>query len=426
MAGELHVASYYAATANETTNYPALEGEIVTDVCIIGGGFSGLSAALELARRGYRTVLLEANRVVWGASGRNGGQIVGGYSASMTKIRRWVGREDARQLWDVAQEAIVLLRDRIRDFDIDCDLKSGYLFAAVKDRHIDDLRSDHQLYVEEYDYHETMLLGREQIRAEVDTAAYCGGLLDRGGGHLHPLNYGLGLARAATSLGVSIYEGTQARRLVHRPQPIVETDRGSVRAKYLILCGNAYLGALVPDLRRKIMPVATYIAATEPLGDERAMRLIPNDVAVADIKFVLDYFRLSADRRMLFGGKVSYTTLPPPNLKTAMRRTMLAVFPQLANARIDYVWGGNVAITVERTPHIGRLDDNTYFAQGFSGHGVALTGIAGRIIAEAIGGTAEKLDLFARLPHRDFVGGRLLRTPTLALAMLYLRLKDLM
>jgi gamma-glutamylputrescine oxidase len=423
---EPHVASYYAASVVGGTTYPTLRGAVEADICIVGGGYAGLSAALELAERGFDVVLLEANRVGWGASGRNGGQIVTGYAAGMGQMRKWVGRDDARRLWALAEEAKALLRDRVRDHAIDCDLKAGYLFAALKDRHIDELRAEKTLWEDEYGYPGLELVDRDGVRAEVDTSAYCGGLLDSGGGHLHPLNYALGLARAALAGGVRVFEGARVLRIDRGPRPSVTTAQGSVSARHLVLCGNAYLGDMVPELRRKIMPVGTYIIATAPLSADRAKALIANDIAVADVKLALDYYRLSADRRVLFGGKVSYTTLPPRNLAAAMRRAMLRVFPQLGDLGVDYVWGGNVAITAERSPHIGRLDGGIYFAQGFSGHGVALTGIAGRVIAEAVAGTAERFDLFARLPHQSFVGGRALRTPLLALAMLYFRLRDLL
>ncbi len=423
---DTHVDSYYAASQRGAVDFPALCEEIATDVCIIGGGYSGLSAALELAVRGFEVTLLEANRVGWGASGRNGGQIVSGFSTGLDKIAHWVGMADTKRLWALAEEAKELLRRRVADYHIDCDLKRGYLFAAVKDRQLEELRSERDFCATELGYHQYHLLDRSQTRDEVDTNIYCGGLLDNGGGHLHPLNYALGLARTAAELGVSIYEQSCAIRIRQQPKPTVETDRGTVRAKYLVLCGNAYLGELVPDLRRKIMPVGTYMIATEPLTADVAARLIPNDIAVADVNFVLDYYRLSADRRMLFGGKVSYTTMPPPGLEKAMQRSMLRVFPQMGDVQIEYVWGGNVAITAERTPHIGRLKDDVYFAQGFSGHGVALTGIAGKVIAEAVAGTADRMDLFERLPHRSFVGGRFMRMPLLGLAMLYFRLRDLL
>ncbi len=425
MAAEPKLDSYYAASRNDTTEYPPLIGDTQTDICVVGGGYAGLSTALELSMRGYRVVLLEANRIGWGASGRNGGQIVSGFSAGMDKIRAWVGRDDARHLWQLAEEAKTLLRERVARHEIRCDLKSGYLFAGLKPRHVDWLKAEYDLWTKEYDYPCLELLDRVRMREEVNSDLYIAGLLDRGGGHLHPLNYALGLARAAREQGVMIHERSAVTGVDDKPIAIVKTESGSVRADHVVMCVNAYLGGLVPSIQRKIMPVGTYVAATEPLGEALSKSLIPHDIAVADIKLALDYYRLSADRRLLFGGKVSYTTVPPPNLKASMRRAMVKVFPQLSGIGIDYAWGGYVAITVERTPHLGRIGKNTYFAQGFSGHGVALTGIAGRVIAGAIAGTAERFDVFARLPHTTFFGGAVLRMPVLALAMLYKRLQDL-
>jgi gamma-glutamylputrescine oxidase len=419
-----HAPSYYAATANDATVHPPLAGEIAADVCIVGGGYSGLSAALELAERGYKVALLEAARIGWGASGRNGGQICSGYAVGTARLAGWVGLEDAHRLWLVAEEAKAIIRERVERHAIDCDLAWGYLHAALKRRHMAEVSEELALWQERYGYRQARLVERAEMRELVASTAYVGGLLDEGGGHLHPLNYALGVARAARAAGAALYEQSRALRLEGSGPVRVATAAGAVRARYVVLCGNAYLGGLVPALRRKIMPVGTYIAATAPLGAERARSLIRRNLAVADCNFVISYFRLSADHRLLFGGRVSYTAMMPPNLPGAMRRSMLGVFPQLDDVRFDYVWGGNVAITVERTPHLGRLEGDVYFAHGYSGVGVALTGVAGRIIAEAISGTAERLDLFARLPHTSFFGGRYLSTPALALAMLWYRLRD--
>lgn len=426
MTARPHVPSYYAATANPAPERPALLGEIEADVCVVGGGLAGLSAALELADRGFAVTLLEAVRIGWGASGRNGGQICPGYAPGMVKVARMAGPQDARRLWEMGLEAIAMLAGRIARHRIRCDLAWGYLLAAVKPRHMAELREEIEFCATHYGYDKAHLAERDEVRAMVDTEAYCGGLVDRGGGHLHPLNYCFGLAEAAEAAGVRIFEDSRVVRLDPGERPTVRTGQGAVRARHVVLCGSAYMGRLVPEIRRKIMPVGTYVAATGPLGEQRAKRLIPSNAAVADANFVLNYFRLSADHRLLFGGRVSYTTAPPPNLRGAMRRSMLSVFPQLADIGFDYVWGGNVDITVERTPHLGRLPGNIWFAHGFSGMGVALTQIAGRVVAEAVAGTAERFDIFARLPHRTFVGGRLLRMPALALAMLWYRLRDLL
>jgi gamma-glutamylputrescine oxidase len=426
LAQSKHIDSYYAATAIGAPDCPALAGAVDADVCVVGAGYTGLSAALNLAERGYSVTVLEAQRIGWGASGRNGGQIGSGFSPAMTKIEGWVGRDDARKLWDIAEEGKRIIRERAQRHAIPCDLKPGYFHGAAKLKDVDGLRAEIDLLATRYGYREMRLVRRGDVGQYVASDAYHGGMFDAGGGHLHPLNYCLGLARAAIAAGVRIFEDSPVIAVETGERPLARTAQGAVRARYLVLAGNAYLGDLVPSIRRKVMPVGTYMAATVPLGANRAKSLIPSDAAVTDTKFVLDYYRLSADHRLLFGGRVSYTTLPPRNLQAAMRRSMLGVLPQTEDLEFEYSWGGNVAITVERTPHLGRLDGakNVYFAHGYSGMGVALTGVAGKVIAEAIAGTAERFDVFAKLPHTTFLGGKYLRTPTLALAMLWFRLRD--
>lgn len=420
-----HIDSYYTASAQPFPPLPPLTDTLDCDVAVIGAGITGLSTALHLAERGYRVVVLEAARVGWGASGRNGGQICPGYACDISTLEAQLGLEDARRLWALSVEATDLTRTLVQRHAIDCDLKPGLLYAALKPRQYTALRAWQQLLAERYDYSATALWDRDQLRERIDSPRYIGGLYDTGGGHLHPLNYTLGLARAALQAGVQIFEDSPALTITPGAQPVVQTAQGQVRCRHLALCGNAYLGHLAPAIRSRIMPVGTYIIATEPLG-ERANTLIRNDMAVADINFVLDYFRLSADRRLLFGGLVSYSTLPPPDLKAALRRRLLRVFPQLADVTITHAWGGFVAITINRAPHFGRLADNIYFAHGYSGHGLALTGLAGKLLAESIAGTAERFDVFTRIQHAPFPGGRLLRTPLLVLAMAYFRLRDLL
>jgi len=419
-----HVPSYYAATAHAAPDRPRLKGSLRADVCVVGGGFTGISTALSLAERGYDVVLLEAARVGWGASGRNGGQIGTAFAADMSKIRAWVGPENARRLFDFCEEAKAVIAERVRRHAIDCDLVWSHFDAANKPRHLDGLKAAQADWAENYGYTGTKLVERGELKDYVDSDAYVGGLYDPGGGHLHPLNYCLGLARAAEDAGVRIFEDSRVTKLDVGARPVAGTAAGQVTADHLVLCANAHLDNLVPRMRRKIMPVGTYIGATHPLGENRATALIPKNSAVTDCNFVLDYYRRSPDHRMLFGGRVSYSTLMPPNLPRAMRGKMLTVFPQLADQSFEYTWGGYVAITVERTPHFGRLGPNVFFAQGFSGHGVALTNVAGKILAEAVAGQAERFDLMARLPHTTFPGGRLFRTPTLALAMLWYRMRD--
>jgi len=423
---EPHPPSYYAASATPGDSFSTIDGSIDCDVCIIGGGYTGLSAALDLAERGYDVVLLEAERIGWGASGRNGGQIVTNFARGMVDIEAHYSADDCRRMWAIAEEAKSLLHARIERHDIACDVKSGYLYVATKQRHMNMLEEEANAWQSRYGYDQLRLIPANDIEEHVETSAYCGGMLDAGGGHLHPLNYALGLARAAQKAGAKLVEGARVTALETGARPIAHTAAGYVRARYLLLCCNAYLAGLERQLQRYVMPVATYLIATAPLGETRARALIPNDVAIADLNFVLDYYRLSADGRLLFGGPLSYSTLDPPNLERLTRRRMMRVFPQLSDVTIDHVWGGYVAITRNRYPHLGRLGPATFFAHGFSGHGLALSGMAGQLMAEAIAGQAERFDLMARLPHRPFPGGAALRMPLLVLATTYFRLRDLL
>ena len=421
-----YLKSWYAATSAPHPDHPPLAGELRCDVCVIGGGYTGLTAALELAERGYDVVLLEAERCGWAASGRNGGQIITGYNKPMATIERWVGRADARRLWDFGEEAKAQLAERVERHAIACDLTWGFAYAAVKPRHLDDVAALEREMRVDYGYDRARRLDRVGMREQLGTDAYIGGLLDEGSGHLHPLNYALGLARAAAAAGVRIFEHSRVTALDSGPAPWARTAQGRVQARHMVVAGNAYLGGLVPGLARNIMPVATYLVATESLGAERAAALIPTNIAVAEMNFVLNYFRRSSDHRLLFGGGVSYSGLDAPGLKQAMRAKMLGIFPQLRDVQVEYFWGGHVAITMNRMPHLGRLSPTTLFAHGYSGHGLALAGMAGRLMAEAIRGTAERFDVFTRIPHQPFPGGRRFRTPALVLAMLWFRLRDLL
>ncbi|HEX7116634.1 MAG TPA: FAD-binding oxidoreductase [Steroidobacter sp.] len=419
------VSSYYSATANPSTARPSLEGEVEADVCVVGGGLAGCSTALELAQRGYRVVLLEAAHIGWGASGRSGGQAIVGYACSQQRLEQQVGFESAKRMWDISVEGLKLLRERVERYRIDCDLHWGHLHVAVKNRQREELLRDLEETRERYGYEQLRFFERAEVESLLATTRYCAGLYDAGSGHLHPLNYTLGLADAAAAAGAQIFERSPATSVQESEPALVRTARGAVKARFVALCCNAYGDPLVPALRARIMPVATYIVATEPLGEARIKQLMRENIAVSDANFVLDYFRRSADHRLLFGGRVSYSGLDPFDTRRATRKRMLRVFPQLADVRIDYAWGGYVDITMSRAPDFGRVAPNIYYLQGFSGHGVALTGIAGKLVAEAIAGQAERFDLFTRLEHRNFPGGPWLRTPALVAAMLWYRLRDL-
>jgi gamma-glutamylputrescine oxidase len=416
--------SWYAASAEPLPAQPALGGDIEADVCILGAGYVGLSAALDLAEAGYRVVVLEAERIGWGASGRNGGQVIFGWGCSEAKLESLLGRDDARRLFDWSLEAVDLIHERRAKHAIDCDWRDGHIHVAIKPRHVAELHAWQESLARDYAY-PLPWWDHERLRSVLDSPRYLGGLYDARSGHLHPLKYALGLGRAALAAGVRVFETSAVRRIEHGPRPVLHTDHGRVRCDFAVLAGNALVKGVAPELDRKIMPVGTYIAATRPLGEDRARGLIGNDMAVADINWALDYFRRSADHRLLFGGRASYSNLQPPNLPWVMARRMRRVFPQLADEDFEYVWGGTIDISFNRAPHWGRIGrNNVYFAQGFSGHGVAAAGLAGRLIAEAVRGQSTRLDVFARIPHRDFPGGRALRTPLLVAAMAWYKLRD--
>jgi gamma-glutamylputrescine oxidase len=422
-----YVDSYYAVTAHTAPPRPALAGTFDCDVGVIGGGIAGCSAALHLAARGYRVGVLEARRIGWGASGRSGAQALAGVACGQPKLERLIGSAAAQQVWDVTLEGLELIRTLIARYGIACDWKPGHMLAAIKSSHIAELREELELLSGRYGYRTLRFLDRAEVRNLLATERYIAALYDTNAGHLHPLNYTLGLAAAAESHGAHIFEHSRAQAHAARDGAIhVRTAEGELRCRHLVLCGNVYLGEAAPELRSKIMAVGTYIVATEPLGQTRARALIANDAAVADMNWVLDYFRLTPDTRLLFGGRVSYSGLDPFGTAPATRKRMVRVFPQLADVRVEHAWGGYLDITLNRAPHFGRLARDVYFLQGFSGHGLALTGIAGRLVAESIAGTAERFDVFARIPHRNFPGGMAFRRPALVLAMLYYRLRDLL
>ncbi|MGY8861705.1 MAG: NAD(P)/FAD-dependent oxidoreductase [Pseudomonadales bacterium] len=424
---QIHTHSYYAASANQKIECPTLKGNHSADVCVVGAGITGLSAALNLAERGYKVTVLEANLVGWGASGRSGGQMIFGFGCDMSVIEKSAGKTAAKAMWDMSVEAIDTLRQRVDQHQIQCDLQQGHLHAAIKPRQMHELEEWQASLEKDYGYASLSLWNEQKVQSQMASERYIGGLYDTNSGHIHPLNYTLGLAKAALDAGVIIYTDSSVTKVTRKSQAnVCHTAQGQVTAKQVLFCGNAYMGKLVPEISNKIMPVGTYIGATQPLGKERAEALIKNNMAVADINFVLDYFRMSADYRMLFGGRVSYSTLAPPNLKNSMRQRMLKVFPQLEDVSMDYTWGGNVAITMNRGPHFGRVGKDLYFAQGFSGHGIAATGLAGKLLAEAVAGQAERFDLFNEISHLPFPGGTLLRTPALVLAMAWYRLRDML
>ncbi|MGH8433210.1 MAG: NAD(P)/FAD-dependent oxidoreductase [Pseudomonas sp.] len=415
--------SYYAASANPVPARPELAGEVETDVCVVGAGYTGLSTALFLLENGFNVTMVEAAKVGFGASGRNGGQIVNSYSRDIDVIERTVGPKQAQLLGQMAFEGGRIIRERIAKYGIQCDLKNGGVFAAITKKQMGHLEAQKKLW-ERYGHTQLELMDAKRIREVVATDNYIGGMLDMSGGHIHPLNLALGEAAAVESLGGRIYEQSPAIRIERGANPVVHTPQGRVKAKFVVVAGNAYLGNLIPELSAKSMPCGTQVLTTEPLSAEVAKSLLPQDYCVEDCNYLLDYFRLSGDNRLIFGGGVVYGARDPANIEAIIRPKLIKTFPQLKNVKIDYAWTGNFLLTLSRLPQVGRLGDNIYYSQGCSGHGVTYTHLAGKVLAEALRGQAERFDAFATLPHYPFPGGQLFQVPFSALGAWYYSLRD--
>jgi len=420
-----HTKSYYAATVNEVTDYPRLTDSISVDVCVVGAGFTGVATALTLAERGFSVALLEANRVGWGASGRNGGQLINGISG-LSKVQKKYGDGIADMLWDLRWRGNDIIHDRVEKYGIDCDLKTGFIETALKSRQLADLES----YAAEMEKHQHRhpyeLWDREKTQQMLGTEAYVGGFVSYRDGHLHPLNLCIGEARAAAGLGVRIFEQSPVTGIEHGPRPRVRTADGQVEADSVVLAGNAYHFLEPKHLSNLTFPAGSYIIGTEPLSDDMVAEINPLDLAVCDLNEVVDYYRLSADKRMLYGGRCNYSGREPTSIKAAILPRMLQIYPQLKNVRIDYEWGGMIGIVLNRIPALGRINGNVYYCQGYSGHGVNATHIMGELTADAVGGTMEKFDLFANMHHFRIPGSQWMGNQIIALGMLYFRLKDML
>jgi len=421
-AGQPHTNSYYAATAGAPTDFPALDHDVTADVCVVGAGFTGVSTALHLAERGYRVCLLEANRVGWGASGRNGGQLIGGISGE-ARIARRHGSDGEDLVWDMRWAGHAIIRDRVEQYAIDCDLKWGYLDVALLPRHMREFEREHARLQRHRFPHEFRLNDAAATRDLIGTDAYIGSLLNMGNGHLHPLRLCIGEARAAVSLGAGVYENSPVTSIGYGSRPTVRTAAGSVSADAVVLAGNAYHD-LDRRLRGYLFPVQSFIIATEPLPPEVVAAINPRDLAVCDPNFILEYFRLSADKRLLFGGRLRHRGDDEAYIRDRMRRKMLRIYPALDRYAIDYAWTGTVGITINRVPQLGRLAPNVYYSQGYSGHGVNVTHLAGQIMADAIAGTMERFDMFAKIRPVVLPGAWTLQRPLTELGLLYYQLRD--
>jgi gamma-glutamylputrescine oxidase len=421
-AGEYPPSWYAATVAAPLPRLPALKGQVTADVCVVGAGYTGLSAALHLARAGKRVVVVEAQRVGFGASGRNGGQVGSGQRLDQDDLERMAGRDDARRLWDMAEEAKALVRELAADSP-GADYRPGVAHACRSAAEVRAVHAYGDKLARDYGYTQGEKLSRDGLRALIGSDAFHGGSIDWGAGHLHALNYALGIARAAMAAGAVIHERSEVHRIDPGTRPVVRTDAGQVACDHVILACNGYLAGLAPQVESRVMPINNFIIATEPLGD-LAAGVLSRDVAVEDSKFVVNYWRMSGDGRLLFGGDETYGYRFPADIANRVRRHMLAIYPQLANARIDHAWGGTLAITMNRMPCFIRPMPGVWSASGYSGQGVALATMAGRVLAEAVGGTMDRFDLMARLPQPRFPGGVAGRWPLLVLAMTWYSLRD--
>ena len=424
MQNEAHINSWYAASTNQQLSYPPLRGDVRTDVCIIGGGYTGLSSAIHLRKAGYNVVLLEANRVGWGASGRNGGHVGTGQRAEQDQLEKWVGLDQAKALWQLGLEAVDTVCALIDEYDIDCELKSGNLHVAAKADDAKGLQVEVEHLSGVYGYDQIRYVDSAELAELTSGQGFHGGTVDSGCKHLHPLNYALGLAAAANSLGATLHEGSRVLGYREGDKVEVKTDQGTVTANFLVLACNGYLEKLEPRTAGRIMPINNYMLATEPLPEALARQLIRDDTSMSDSLFVINYWKLSADNRLLFGGGETYSRRFPGDIPGFVRKYMLKIYPELADTRIDYGWGGTLAITMNRMPDFGRLSNQVFYAHGYSGHGVPIATLAGKLLAEAIGGTAERFDVMASVPSRQFPGGTLLRWPGLVAGMLFYAVRD--
>lgn len=417
--------SYYFSSLNNSTTYPTLKESIAADICIVGGGFSGVATAVELAERGYKVVLLEQHKIGWGASGRNGGQIIRGVGHDLSQFKKVIGQQGVNAITALGTSANKIVIDRINKYHIDCDLTMGYCDLATRNKHMKALEQDYEV-LKNSDYpHDLKMLDKNELQQQViGSTNFIGGFEDQGSGHLHPLNLCTGEAKVAADLGVQIFENSAVEEIIQGDSVTIKTAQGQVLAKHLVLAGNAYLGDLMPKISNKVLPAGSYIIATEPLSESVYQQILPGNHAVCDLKIDLDYFRLSADKRLLFGGMCNYSGRDPKDIKAALYPKMLNVFPQLADIKIDYQWGGMIGIGANRLPQIGRLTKNIYFAQAYSGHGVNITHMAAKLIAEAIDGASTGFDTFAKVKHLTFPGGKHLRSPLLSLGMMYHKMLD--
>ena len=417
--------SWYRASAELLPEQSSLQGDVLADVCVIGAGYTGLSAALHLAKAGKQVVILETSRVGWGASGRNGGHVGTGQRADQFALEKWYGKETAKELWRLGLEAVDLVESLVEDHSIDCELGRGNIHYAAKPAHVGELREEIEHLETAYDYHELRGVEKADLCSLSSAQGFHYAMVDEGARHLHPLKYCLGLARAAMAAGVTIYEQSKATQLkVEGGGAVVQTSSGSIRADRVVLACNGYLEKLYPPITSNIMPINNFIVATEPLSEEMARQLNPLNASLSDSLFVINYWKLSEDRRLIFGGGETYSDKFPSSITDFVRPHLLGVYPELADTRLEFGWGGTLAITLNRMPDMGVKQGVVYYAQGFSGHGVPTATMAGKLMAQSIVDSCEDFDLMTGLKTISFPGGPLLRRPSLVAGMLFYSLLD--
>lgn len=423
MSSPTHANSYYADSANDKAIRPQLTGEHRCDVCVVGAGFTGISTALSLAEKGKRVIVVEGSRIGFGASGRNGGQIVNSFNRDIDYIFNNYGDDIGHKMAKMAFAGSELIRRRIKKYNIDCDLKHGNLFAACNNKQFEELKAKKALW-ESHGHNELELLTASSIQDHIGSDRYAGGLLDKKGGHIQPLNLVLGQANAFEELGGQIFEDSEVIRLEQGKSGKVVTKQGTVIADTIVVAGNAYMFGLLPEIEKKAMPCGTQVIATEPLAEEIQKQLLPTDHCVEDCNYLLDYYRLSGDGRLIYGGGTTYGARDPGKIESIIVPKMLKTYPMLKEAKIDFAWTGNFLLTMMRMPQVGKIGDNIYYAQGYSGHGVTNSHLMGEILSDAIDGEMERFDVFASMPQYQFPGGRLLRVPYTAVGAVYYNLRD--
>ncbi len=415
--------SWYAATATPPGPYEPLHGDVTADVCVIGAGFTGLSCALHLAEAGRTVVVLDAQRVGFGASGRNGGQLGSGQRMDQHYVEKLLGRDDADKLWALAEDTKALVKSLVEKHKIDCHLKPGIAHMGFFKSEVAEEHAYADFLADRYGYTHVEKLDHDAAQAICPSPKYVGGSIDRSAGHLHPLAYAFGLARASHQAGAQIFEGSEVTGIEEGTPAKVRTATGTVTTEHVVLACNGYLGGLNDKVAARVMPINNFVVATEPLGEESA-KVLTEDVAVADSRFVVNYFRLSHDKRLLFGGGETYGYRFPSDISALVRKPMTEIFPHLRDVKIDYAWGGTLAITMKRLPYLARVAPNMLSASGYSGHGVGTATHAGKLMADSICGDSDGFDTMSRIPTSPFPGGTALRHPILVLAMTWFVMRD--